>query len=318
MLLLCRTRHNRRIQGELLKLGHRVSASTIRRVLKALKIPPAPKRHTDGTWRESQPSGGATLIALPPGLNSLFRRGVSRLLREPLCGNHRANYPRHPGTSQGMVFAVQVHEPTRRAGRNRYRIPPYKRGVTGSNPVAPTRFVQLDGLFETLIGDPVTTGGNHRCTLPGGGRVPGAMAAFPSTTRARRAPTAGATGTGAARRVEGSAASGLADACLHRGEPDGWRAPRGSPGDRVGAGRRPGRQSSVGRGAARGPGRRSSHRGHSRCCRRPRSRRPVHHRRRTRPSRSAMRTGRHQPWLASRKRGRRRPRPYLIAPVFAA
>jgi putative transposase len=29
-----------------------VSASTIRRVLKALKIPPAPKRHTETTWRQ--------------------------------------------------------------------------------------------------------------------------------------------------------------------------------------------------------------------------------------------------------------------------
>jgi putative transposase len=52
-----------RIQGELLKLGYQVSASTIRRVLKTLKIPPAPKRHTDTTWRKFLHTQATTMLA---------------------------------------------------------------------------------------------------------------------------------------------------------------------------------------------------------------------------------------------------------------
>jgi putative transposase len=65
----------KRIQGELPGLGYRAGASTVRRVLRRLRIPPAPERGRD-TWRQFLRAQAETMLAC-----DFFHAGCAVTLR---------------------------------------------------------------------------------------------------------------------------------------------------------------------------------------------------------------------------------------------
>ena len=111
-------------KGELLKLGHQVGASTIRRVLKALKIPPAPKRRTDTTWRTFPHTQAPAMLA-----TGFFHAGCAITLQRLYClfvievGRRYLHILGVTTNPDGPWTTQQIREPPDGSRRSRRRFP---------------------------------------------------------------------------------------------------------------------------------------------------------------------------------------------------
>jgi putative transposase len=112
-----------RVQGELRRLGHRVAAASIRKVLRSHRIPAAPNRDDGTTWRTFLRAQATTILAthfFQVETVTLKRLYASFILE---LGTIRVTYPRsHRASHRGLGDPAGQKLPGRRGERaDRFR-----------------------------------------------------------------------------------------------------------------------------------------------------------------------------------------------------